>query len=138
MDPAKRTGQILCLDINDTTLTAGKEPAPKASRVRITLANGPESCRVLGEVPVQEDGSFMAEVPADVLLGFEALDEQGQVLRRESPSIWLRPGENRSCVGCHARHNRAPHNDRPLAVKLPVPNLAEPVPHTLAKQSLRP
>jgi len=126
MDGTKHTGQILCLDINDTTLKAENEPAAKAAKVRITMASDPGACGVLGEVPVQEDGSFMAEVPADTLLGFEALDAHGQVLRREAPSIWVRPGENRSCVGCHATHNRAPHNHRPIAVTVPVPKLTEP------------
>jgi hypothetical protein len=65
----------------------------------------------------------MAEVPADLPLGFEALDDHRQVLRRVAPMIWLRPGENRSCVGCHAPHNHSPHNQRPLAVRVPVPLL---------------
>jgi hypothetical protein len=77
----------------------------------------------LGEVAVQTDGSFLAEVPADVPIGFEALDENGRVLRHEAPMIWVRPAENRTCVGCHEPHNRAPHNHRPLAVNVPIPCL---------------
>ena len=67
---------------------------------------------------------FMAEVPADVPLGFEALDENGRVLRREAPMVWVRPGENRSCIGCHEPRNRSPHNHRPLAVSVPMPCLS--------------
>jgi hypothetical protein len=126
MDPAKRTGQILCLDVNDTSVRRGEQAPAKAGRIRVTTATSSASSRVLGEVPVQEDGSFMAEVPADIPLGFEALDEQGQIVRREAPTMWVRAGENRSCVGCHAEHNRAPHNHRPLAVRIPVPRLSEP------------
>jgi Hydrazine synthase alpha subunit middle domain/WD40-like Beta Propeller Repeat len=140
MDATKRTGQILCLDVNDTTVPAPTGKQVKATRVRLlagstaqiqALSGKKASARdiqamsVLGEVDVQADGSFMAEVPADVPLGFEALDEQGQVIRREPPSIWVRSGENRSCVGCHAAHNRAPHNHRPLAVRVPVPRFCE-------------
>lgn len=124
MDPAKRTGQILCLNVNDTTIgrtTNGAGPSAKTVRV---LAAAPEGAiRVLGEVPVQADGSFMAEVPSDVPLGFEALDENNQVLRRVAPIVWVRPGENRSCIGCHEPHSRSPHNHRPLAVRAPVPCL---------------
>ena len=65
----------------------------------------------------------MAEVPADVPLGFDALDEQGRVLRHEPPLIWVRPGENRSCIGCHEPHNHSPRNLRPLAVEIPAPKL---------------
>ena len=128
-DPAKKTGQILCMNANDTTYNAGNQAGAAAVRIRVLAEVMPGRCRSLGEVPVQEDGSFMAEVPADMALGFEALGPQGQVLRRVEPIVWVRPGENRSCTGCHAAHNRAPHNHRPLAVYAPVPWLraeAEP------------
>ena len=72
---------------------------------------------------MQADGSFLAEVPADVPLGFESLDENGRVLRHEAPMLWVRPAENRSCIGCHEPRNRAPHNQRPLAVSVPVTRL---------------
>ena len=69
---------------------------------------------------MQADGSFMAEVPADTPLGFEALNQEGEILRRVEPLFRVQPGENRSCIGCHAAHNRAPHNHRPLAVNTAV------------------
>ncbi len=122
MDATKKTGQILCLDINDTISGTADHPAPKAVRVRLMAGTVAGAPRVLGEVDVQPDGSFMAEVPADLPLGFEALDEHGQVVRSEAPNLWVRSGENRACVGCHAAHNRAPHNHRPLAVRVPVAN----------------
>jgi hypothetical protein len=89
----------------------------------VLAQTSPGNISVLGEVPVQADGSFLAEVPADVPIGFEALDENGRVLRREAPMIWVRPAENRSCIGCHEPHNRAPHNHRPLAVSVPLTSL---------------
>jgi hypothetical protein len=124
VDLSKQIGRILCLDANDT---AGRSPsgdnAPTATQVRVLAAPTPGQVRVVGDVPVQADGSFRADVPADVPLGFEALDAQGQVLRRVAPWIWVRPGENRSCVGCHEPHNRSPHNFRPLALRTPAPPL---------------
>ena len=125
VDFSHSTGQILCLDVNDTTYSAGKS---RATRVRV-FTTSPSAARYqLGEVPVQADGSFMAEVPADLPLGFEALDESGQVLRRDPAFMWVRPGENRSCIGCHEPHNHSPRNARPLAVRVPVPRLCgEPV-----------
>jgi len=125
MDLAKKTGQILCMDVNDTTYReAGSAAGPTTARIRVLAAVSPGACRSLGEVPVQSDGSVMAEIPADLPIGFEALDAQGRVLRRVEPILWVRPGENRSCVGCHAAHNRAPHNHRPLAVYATVPCLS--------------
>ncbi len=152
MDTAKHSGQILCLDVNDTSLaTASGHPA-KAVRVRLLAGgSGPSNQkpgnliavsntglpRILGEVEVQADGSFMAEVPADVPIGFEALDEHGEVLRREAPNLWVRSGENRACVGCHAAHNRAPHNHRPMAVRVPVPSFCSSPQTKLASQASR-
>ena len=136
IDPAKTTGQILCLNANDTTYSAGSRGGAPATRIRVLAEVAPGRCRALGEVAVQEDGSFMAEIPADVPLGFEALDQRGQVLRRVEPIVWVRPGENRSCTGCHAAHNRAPHNHRPLAVYAAVPCLkAEPGPGRAGPES---
>jgi hypothetical protein len=123
----KRTGTILCLNANFThqTKTATQVP-PKAQRVRVLAARTGSRPLVLGEVPVQEDGSFMAEVPADMPLGFETLDAAGAVLQRLAPGLWVRPGENRSCIGCHEPYNRSPRNLRPLAATTPVPALVAP------------
>ena len=118
VDPSHSTGQILCLNINDTTLTE----SGTAKRVRI-LSGASSREKVLGEIEVRSDGSFMAEVPANIPLGFEALDEKGAILRREGPFIWIRPGENRACIGCHEPHNHSPKNRRPLAAGMPVPRL---------------
>jgi hypothetical protein len=135
MDSTKKTGLILCLNANDTTYKSAETQAGAlVARVRVLAEVSLGRCRSLGEVPVQEDGSFMAEVPADTPLGFEALNHEGGVLRHVEPVIWVRPGENRSCTGCHAGHNRAPHNHRPLAVYAGVPCLrAEPEPRQAQK-----
>jgi len=136
MNPGGKTGQILCLDVNDTTYrTAEKPDMDLATRIRVLAETVPGDCRSLGEVAVQADGSFMAEIPADVALGFEALNAQGQVLRRVEPVIWVRAGENRACVGCHAAHNRSAHNHRPLAVRVPVPHLGAESTPGLAQHS---
>jgi hypothetical protein len=113
LNAAKRSGVIFCIDADHTTV----EPRTHAARVRILAADEAGTVRVLGDVPVKADGSFMAEVPSDVALGFEALDAAGAVVRRVAPSIWVRPGENRGCIGCHEPHGLAPRNRRPLAVK---------------------
>jgi hypothetical protein len=123
MDLTKSTGKILCLNANFSNDSADGS-TPVATRVRVLAQTSPGNVCALGEVPVQADGSFLAEVPADVPLGFEALDENGRVLRREAPMIWVRPAENRSCIGCHEPHNRSPQNHRPLAVSIPLPCLS--------------
>jgi hypothetical protein len=117
MSPEKNTGTILCLNANFTRdRPSPAEPQGKAARVRVSTRTAQGECRVLGEVAIQTDGSFMTEVPADVPLGFETLAVDGQLLQHVPPSIWVRPGENRSCVGCHEPSNHSPRNVRPLAV----------------------
>ncbi len=122
MDENRKTGQILCLNANYTRYTVGDRAGAPATRIRV-LAQIDGRTRVLGEVPLQADGSFLAEVPADVPLGFDAIDEKGGVLRTAPPMVWVRPGENRSCTGCHAPPHHSPENHRPIAVNFPAPNL---------------
>jgi hypothetical protein len=122
MDATKSTGKILCLDANFSSHNIAGKTLP-ATRVRVLVEAPAGDVHALGEVPVQADGSFLAEVPADMPIGFESLDENGRVLRREAPMLWVRPAENRSCVGCHEPRNRSPHNHRPLAVSVPIMQL---------------
>lgn len=116
VDPKKTTGILVCLNARRSDIAG-----PEAERVRIVTTSGKAAgtggSRALGEVPLASDGSFLVEVPADVPLGIEALDASGKVLRSLSPSIWVRPGETRGCIGCHEPHGTAPRNRRPLAAK---------------------
>ena len=57
--------------------------------------------RVLGEVPVEADGSAHFLVPADTPVYFQLLDEHHMELRRMRSFISFQPGERRGCVGCH-------------------------------------
>jgi hypothetical protein len=131
LNAAKRSGVIFCIDADHTT--AGSRT--HAARIRILAAGEGGTVRALGEVPVKADGSFMAEVPSDVALGFEALDAAGAVVRRVAPSMWVRPGENRGCIGCHEPHGLAPRNRRPLAVKEPPVAVGLAAPAKTAKSS---
>jgi len=135
MAPGKKTGTILCLNANFTRQRdTNGAPVAKATRVRVLAGNGQGPARVLGEVLLHDDGSFLAEVPADTPLGFELLDMDGRVLYRVAPVIWVRPGENRSCLGCHEPYNRSPRNLRPNAAFFPPVRLTEK-PQTLTQKA---
>ena len=56
----------------------------------------------LGTVPIMPDGSFSVEVPADRAIAFQAVDGEGRSELNEMSWIYVRPGETRGCVGCHA------------------------------------
>lgn len=122
MNPGKDSGSILCLNAGFVRSGAGQEGKPDRVRV-VTLKRGER--QVLGEVPVEADGSFMIELPADQTFGLETLDSQGEVLQQLPPSLWVRPGENRTCIGCHEPSNRSPRNQRPLAIAQPPVRLQE-------------
>lgn len=62
---------------------------------------------VLGDVPIEEDGSAFFKVPAGVPLYFIALDAQGRAIQRMRSFTHLMPGEYQGCVGCHAERLNA-------------------------------
>ena len=64
--------------------------------------------RVLGEVPVAEDGSVVVEVPARTPIYFTLLDGNGRMVQSMRSWTTLQPGETASCVGCHEPLNQAP------------------------------
>ena len=57
--------------------------------------------RILGTVPVEEDGSANFEVPADTFLYFQLLDEEGRMIQSMRSGTIIRPGEQQGCIGCH-------------------------------------
>ncbi len=62
----------------------------------------------LGTVPIGPDGSFSVQVPADVPLAVQAVDAEGRSELNEMSWIYVRPGEARSCVGCHDHRRNTP------------------------------
>jgi hypothetical protein len=65
--------------------------------------------RILGEAPVAADGSFNVEVPANVPLQLQLLDERGLTLR-SCGWIWTRNHEAQGCIGCHEDPELTPTN----------------------------
>ncbi|MCP4644812.1 MAG: hypothetical protein GY851_30500 [bacterium] len=64
--------------------------------------------RVLGTAPLAADGSFYVEVPADRLIHVQVLDSDRRVVGNQQIWMYARPGETRSCVGCHERPDSSP------------------------------
>ncbi|MCL1920501.1 MAG: HEAT repeat domain-containing protein [Kiritimatiellaeota bacterium] len=62
----------------------------------------------LGTVPIAPDGSFAVEVPADAAIAFQMVDAEGRAELNEMSWIYVRPGESRGCVGCHAVRQTSP------------------------------
>lgn len=77
----------------------------------------------LGTVPLAPDGSFAVEVPADMPLALQAVDAEGRSELNEMSWIYVRPGERRSCLGCHHSRNATP----PRTVGVPQATRARPL-----------
>ena len=64
---------------------------------------------IVGETPIEPDGSAFVEVPAMKSLYFQVLDRKGEVIQTMRSWDTIRPGEVKSCVGCHSyNQNTAP------------------------------
>ena len=64
--------------------------------------------RILGTVPVENDGSAFFEAPAMRSLFFIAMDENDNAVKRMQSFTAVMPGENAGCVGCHEHRTFAP------------------------------
>ena len=71
--------------------------------------------RILGTVPVYEDGSAMFEVPANRPIAVQPLDAEGKALALMRSWFVVMPGEVQSCVGCHEGQGMTPTTTPALA-----------------------
>jgi len=81
--------------------------------------------RILGTVPVHEDGSAAFVVPANTPIAVQPLDREGRALQVMRSWFTAMPGEVLSCVGCHEPQNQGPPARRTLA-SLSAPSAIEP------------
>jgi hypothetical protein len=78
--------------------------------------------RLLGEINVDDDGSFQIQVPANLPIQLQTLDADGMALR-SSAWIWAKNKENRGCIGCHEDGERTPENVAAKAITHPPAHL---------------
>ncbi|HYW78591.1 MAG TPA: hypothetical protein VE890_03405 [Thermoguttaceae bacterium] len=71
---------------------------------------------VLGEVPVEEDGSACFYVPAHTPVYFMALDREGRAVQRMRSFTHMMPGEVQGCIGCHEHRQLASQRSYEFAV----------------------
>lgn len=73
--------------------------------------------RILGTVDVEEDGSVMFSVPANVPIFIQPLDEEGKALQLMRSWFTAMPGETLSCLGCHEDRRSVPKPQIRIASK---------------------
>ena len=84
--------------------------------------------RILGTVPVEEDGSAHFELPPLRSVFFIALDEDNRAAKRMQSFTSVMPGESTTCIGCHEERTLIPTgiNQVPKAAQRP-PSQIEPI-----------
>jgi formylglycine-generating enzyme required for sulfatase activity/polyhydroxyalkanoate synthesis regulator phasin len=130
-DSTKKDGTIF---ISDVYFGGGLKGVPrgKAKSLRIFAyhfgyrgSGGHESVgqhsswdikRILGTVPIEDDGSAMFNVPANTPISIQVLDENGAAIQLMRSWTVCMPGEQQACVGCHETPLEVtPSNINPLA-----------------------
>ncbi len=101
--------------------------APRESAMGTRAAIGEtdfEMQKILGYAPIEPDGSFKLQIPANTPIGLAVIDSEGRAFQTHTNWIQVRPGERRTCDGCHsprrggAINSGAVVNDVPTALKI--------------------
>ncbi|MBN2294974.1 MAG: hypothetical protein JXM70_21275, partial [Pirellulales bacterium] len=75
--------------------------------------------RVLGTVPVNEDGSAKFRIPANTPISMQPLDSEGKALQLMRSWMTAMPGEVVQCAGCHENQNSTPPSIGTIALNKP-------------------
>lgn len=70
------------------------------------IQSGWDIKRMLGTVPVGEDGSVIFKIPANTPVSIQPLDKDGVAVQWMHSWLTGQPGEIVSCVGCHEDQNQ--------------------------------
>lgn len=101
-------------------------PAPLSTQQTAPNKNLEIGTRLIGEAPVEPDGSFFVQVSADTPFVIQLLDDKGAVLQTMPRWIWVRRGTSRGCIGCHENKELAPENRVSDAVRRAEPHILSP------------
>jgi hypothetical protein len=79
-----------------------------------------EMQQIIGYVPIEPDGSFKIEVPADTPIALAVIDSEGRAFQTHTNWIQVRPGERRTCDGCHSPRRGGALNADTVANTMPT------------------
>jgi hypothetical protein len=94
-------------------IRAVRAVAPPSNMMKLRSSLGEtdfEAQQVLGYAPIEPDGSFKLNVPADTPIALSVIDAQGRAFQTHTNWIQVRPGEHRTCDGCHSPRRGAALN----------------------------
>lgn len=88
----------------------------------VSIGNGTWDVKeIIGDADVHADGSAFFEVPADESIYLQVLNERGEVIQTTRTWDTIRPGEHKSCVGCHV----SPDEAIPIGESMAMQQLAQ-------------
>jgi Hydrazine synthase alpha subunit middle domain len=79
-----------------------------------------EMQQILGYAPIEPDGSFKLTIPADTPIGLAVVNAKGQAFQTHTNWIQVRPGERRTCDGCHSPRRGAALNSGAVVNSMPT------------------
>ena len=89
------------------------------------IQSGWDIKRLLGTVPVEEDGSVIFKAPANTPISIQPVDKDGVAVQWMRSWVTGQPGEVVSCIGCHEDQNQIPIPKRVIASQK-APNVITP------------
>lgn len=105
------------------------KPNPIADSPRIGYGDQKNARRILGTVPVEEDGSAYFTVPVNIPLYFQALDANGVAVQTMRSDTYVHEGEELICQGCHEdRHSAITARPKVPTAMRRAPSVIKPDP----------
>lgn len=90
------------------------------------IQSGWDIKRLLGTVPVEEDGSVIFKVPANTPISIQPIDKDGVAVQWMRSWVTGQPGEVVSCIGCHEDQNQIAIPKRVIASQKEPSRLTPP------------
>ncbi len=126
-------GQLHCMNVYDSTLPEVKrlplgtvrwarfitvlpESPPEAFPPMVSAADpggwppAQHAYRILGEVPVEPDGSFFVNLSGNRAFAIQLLDADRLAVATMRAWAWVRSKGQRGCIGCHEDKELSPQN----------------------------
>ncbi len=140
VNPQLASGRVICLDAYRSPGAPGDHLPGGLMRVRVMALEHAQP-EMLGAAQVEPDGSFYLRLPANLPLRFDLLNARGAVVKAQRSWIWIRPGEDAGCEGCHEGPALTPVNHWPRVLRrlrAPIPiGLPAAAPRSAAKVRTR-
>lgn len=90
------------------------------------IQSGWDIKRLLGTVPVEEDGSVIFKAPANTPISIQPIDKDGVAIQWMRSWVTGQPGEVVSCIGCHEDQNQIAIPKRVIASQKEPSKLTPP------------